>query len=70
MRHRAGRYRTAQTLRKLALIADDGRELTPEEIVAKLPPEPTRRQKQKISPMWLHYKTKCRELIQFHIETK
>jgi hypothetical protein len=26
-------------LRKLALIADDGRELTPEEIVAKLPPE-------------------------------
>lgn len=24
-------------LRKLALIADDGRELTPEEIVAKLP---------------------------------
>ena len=26
-----------QPLRKLALIADDGRELTPEEIVAKLP---------------------------------
>jgi hypothetical protein len=38
-RHRAGRYRTAQPLRKLALIADDGRELPPEEIVAKLPPD-------------------------------
>lgn len=35
-------------LRKLALIADDGRELTPEEIVAKLPPDSSRRQKHKM----------------------
>ncbi len=35
-------------LRRLALIADDGRELTPEEIVAKLPPDRSRRQKHKM----------------------
>ena len=37
MRHRLVDSEQRKPLRKLLLIADDGRELTPEEIVAKLP---------------------------------
>jgi hypothetical protein len=70
MRHRAGRYRTAQTLRKLALIADDGRELTPEEIVAKLPPEFPTAKAQNARKYGCIIKPNSREFIQFHIETK
>lgn len=57
-------------LRKLMLIADDGRELTPEEIVAKLLLSPPAVQKQKSRQCGCIIKPNGRELIQFHIETK